>query len=57
MAQDMGHPKVDAELKKNIEDARTIGIEGTPGLVTARTIEQGARSLEQLQAMVDALKA
>jgi len=53
--RDMGHPGVDAELDKNSQDARAMGIAGTPALVTTKTAEQGGHSLAQLQALVDAL--
>lgn len=50
----MGSPAVEAEIAKNLRDADALGIEATPGLVTARTVVQGALSFEQLQALVDA---
>lgn len=55
--KDMGDPRVDEELQRNADEARTMKIEGTPGIVTALGVEQGERSLAQLQALVDALRA
>lgn len=54
--KDMGHPSVEAELQKNAEDADAIGVQATPAVVTALSVEQGARNLEQLQVIVDALR-
>lgn len=51
----MGSPEVNVEIAKNLRDADTLGIEATPGLVTPRTVVQGALSFEQLQSLVDAL--
>ncbi len=53
--RDMGHPRVSAELEKNAQDARAMGVAGTPALVTTQTVEQGGHTLAQLQALVDAL--
>jgi len=49
----MGSPAVSAELAKNFRDADALGIEATPGLVTLRTLVQGALDLQQLQALVN----
>jgi protein-disulfide isomerase len=54
--KDMQDPRVDAELRKNFHDARALGVEGTPSVVTARNIEAGGRNLQQLQELIDALK-
>jgi len=54
--KDMEDPRVDAELRKNFHDARALGVEGTPSVVTARNIEAGGRNLQQLQELIDALK-
>ena len=54
--KDMADPRVDAELQKNFHDARALGVEGTPSIVTARNIEAGGRNLQQLQELIDAVK-
>jgi hypothetical protein len=48
----VGHP----QLRKNFHDARTLGIEGTPSVVTVRDIKAGGRNLQQLQELIDAVK-
>ena len=48
-----GSPAVSAELAKNFRDADALGVEATPGLVTARTLVQGALDFQQLQALVN----
>jgi len=50
---EMGSPAVSAELAKNFRDADALGVEATPGLVTARTLVQGALDFQQLQALVN----
>ena len=54
--KDMEDPRVDAELRKNFHDARALGVEGTPSIVTARDMEAGGRTLQQLQELIDAVK-
>lgn len=54
--KDMQDPRVDAELQKNFHDARALGVEGTPSILTVRDLKAGGRNLEQLQELVDAVK-
>lgn len=51
--REMGSAEVSAEIAKNLRDAEILGIEATPGLVTLRTVLQGALSFEQLQSLVN----
>ena len=55
--KDMGDSRVEAEIERNAEEAQVLSIQGTPGIVTALGVEQGGRSLAQLQGLVDALGA
>jgi protein-disulfide isomerase len=51
---DMGNERVSAELRKNLGDATALGIQATPGYVTAQGVHQGAIGMKRLQSMVDA---
>lgn len=54
--KDMGNPRISAELRSNAAEAQSMGIRATPAVVSPVTIEQGGRSLRQLQAMVDSIR-
>ncbi len=54
--KDMQDPRVNAELRTNFHDARALGVEGTPSIVTAHDIAAGGRNLQQLQELIDAVK-
>ncbi len=54
--KDMGSAQISAELQSNAAEAQRMDIHGTPAVVSRIAIEQGGRSLPQLQAMVDALR-
>lgn len=51
---DMGNERVSAELRENLGDAAALGIQSTPGYVTARGVHQGEIGMKRLQSMVDA---
>ncbi|HUN28048.1 MAG TPA: DsbA family protein [Steroidobacteraceae bacterium] len=51
----MGDPRVSAEIRDNLADAHALGIDGTPGLVTAHAIAEGGQDLAQLQGMITAI--
>lgn len=52
---DMGDPRITAEIRENLADAQALGIQGTPGLVTAHALAEGGQDLGQLQALIDAV--
>ncbi len=50
----IAQPRVDAELKRNIEVARQLGFQGTPSWVAGDTILTGAVGKAQLQTAISA---
>ncbi len=50
---DMQNPKISAQLDKNIELARALNINGTPGFVIGETIFASATDLKTLQRLIE----
>jgi protein-disulfide isomerase len=50
---DMNSPAVDAELKRSIQIAKALRLDGTPAFIVGTELVPGATDLETLQALVD----
>ena len=52
LKRDMKDPAIDAEIGRNLDLARTLGISGTPAMIVGGALAPGAIELDDLQAMV-----
>jgi protein-disulfide isomerase len=53
MKTDMNSPEVDAEIKRTLEIAKVLKLNGTPAFIVGSELVPGATDLETLQALVD----
>ena len=53
MKTDMNSPEVDAEIKRTLEIAKVLKLNGTPAFIVGSELVLGATDLETLQALVD----
>ncbi len=57
LKDDMLDPSLDAELERNAQLARTLGVEGTPAMVIGTAFVPGARPYAELERLVAAARA